>query len=263
MTELVVTPPPVEVWGLPLAPLTMAETLDLIDHWIEDRTPRYVITANVHYAMLADRDPRLGPVTRGADLVLADGMPLVWAARGRLPERVAGSDLVPALCARAAERGYRVFLLGAAPGVADEAAANLQARFPGLTIAGTLAPPFRGLMPAETASLIDTVRSARSDLLFVALGQPKGELWVAEHHRDLGVPVTMQIGATLNFMAGRVSRAPRWLQRAGLEWAYRLLLEPRRLGGRYLSNGLFVLRMLLTSARPLPVAEPGLHPRRE
>jgi N-acetylglucosaminyldiphosphoundecaprenol N-acetyl-beta-D-mannosaminyltransferase len=263
MTEVVANPRPIEIWGLPFAPLAMPEALDLIDHWVEDGTPRYIITANVHYAMLNSHDPRLGPVTRGADLVLADGMPLVWASRGRLPERVAGSDLVPALCERAAGRGHRVFLLGAAPGIAEQAAANLQSRLPGLTIAGTLAPPFRDLTAAETAELIDTVRAARPDLLFVAFGQPKGELWVAEHYRDLGVPVTMQIGATLDFMAGRVSRAPRWLQRIGLEWAYRLLLEPRRLGGRYLHNGLFVLRMLVTSSRPLPLAEPGLHSGRE
>src|SRR5215207_856411 len=147
-------PPPVPVWGLPLAPLTLPQTLDLIHDWITDRTPRYVITANVHYAMLAANDPRLGPVTRGAALVLADGMPLVWAARGRLPERVAGSDLVPALCRRAAERGYRVFLLGAATGVAEQAAANLRERFPGVTVAGTLAPPFRDLSAAERDELI-------------------------------------------------------------------------------------------------------------
>jgi N-acetylglucosaminyldiphosphoundecaprenol N-acetyl-beta-D-mannosaminyltransferase len=239
-------PPPVEVWGLPLAPLTLQQTLDLIDGWIADRSPRYVITANVHFAMLAAHDPRLGPVTRGAALVLADGMPLVWAARGRLPERVAGSDLVPALCQRAAERGQRIFLLGAAPGVADQAAANLRERFPGVTIAGTLAPPFRDLTPAEMADLIAAVRSARPDLLFVAFGQPKGELWVAEHFRELGVPITMQVGATLDFLAGRVARAPRWVQRIGLEWAYRLLREPRRLIGRYFRNGLFVVRMVFT-----------------
>jgi N-acetylglucosaminyldiphosphoundecaprenol N-acetyl-beta-D-mannosaminyltransferase len=238
-------PPPVEIWGLPLAPLTLPQTLDLIDAWIADRTPRYVITANVHYAMLVANDPRLGPVTRGAALVLADGMPLVWAARGRLPERVAGSDLVPALCRRAAERGHRVFLLGASPGVAEQAAANLIARFPGVTIAGTLAPPFRELTAAETAELIATIRSAMPDLLFVAFGQPKGEVWVAEHFRELGVPVTMQVGATLDFLAGRVARAPRWVQRIGLEWAYRLLREPRRLMGRYWSNGWFVLRMVV------------------
>src|SRR5881227_4482988 len=147
-------PPPVPVWGLPLAPLTCTQTLDLIDRWVADRTPRYVITANVHYAMLAANDPRLGPVTRGAALVLADGMPLVWAARGRLPERVAGSDLVPALCERAAKVGHRIFLLGAGPGVAEQAAANLRMRYPGVTIAGTLAPPFRDLTPAERADLI-------------------------------------------------------------------------------------------------------------
>jgi N-acetylglucosaminyldiphosphoundecaprenol N-acetyl-beta-D-mannosaminyltransferase len=239
-------PPPVEIWGLPLAPLTLPQALDLIDGWIADRTPRYIITANVHYAMLAANDPRLGPVTRGAGLVLADGMPLVWAARGRLPERVAGSDLVPALCQRAAERGHRIFLLGAAPGVAEQAAANLIARFPGVTIAGTLAPPFRDLTAAETADLIATVRSATPDLLLVAFGQPKGELWVAEHFGELGVPVTMQVGATLDFLAGRVARAPRWVQRIGLEWAYRLLREPRRLVGRYFHNGLFVVRMMFT-----------------
>src|SRR5436305_3333218 len=145
--RMTTVPPPVHVWGLPLAPLTLPQTLDLIDRWVADRTPRYVITANVHYAMLAAGDPRLGPVTRGAAAVLADGMPLVWAARGRLPERVAGSDLVPALCGRAADRGHRVFLLGAAPGVAEQAAANLRTRFPGIAVVGTLAPPFRDLTP--------------------------------------------------------------------------------------------------------------------
>jgi N-acetylglucosaminyldiphosphoundecaprenol N-acetyl-beta-D-mannosaminyltransferase len=237
-------PPPVEVWGLPLAPLTMSQTLDLVDHWIGERAPRYVITANVHYAMLAANDPRLAPVTRGAALVLADGMPLVWAAHGQLPERVAGSDLVPALCRRAAERGYRVFLLGAASGVAEQAATNLRIRFPGITVAGTLAPPFRDLTAPERSELIETVRSARPDLLFVAFGQPKGELWVAENFRKLAVPVTMQVGATLDFLAGRVPRAPRWIQRIGLEWAYRMLREPRRLVGRYFNNGIFVIRMM-------------------
>src|SRR6059058_3958127 len=125
-------PPPVEVWGLSLAPVTLAQTLDLVDRWIAERTPRYLVTANVHYAMLTAEDPRLAAVNRGAALVVADGMPLVWAARGRLPERVAGSDLVPALCGRAAERGHRVFLLGAAPGVADAAADALRALYPGL-----------------------------------------------------------------------------------------------------------------------------------
>lgn len=238
-------PTPVQVWGLPLVPLTLARAKDVIDDWIAERTPRYVITANVHYAMLLSRDQRLAAVTQGAAAVFADGMPLVWAARGQLPERVTGSDLAPALCARAAERGYRIFLLGAAPGVAEEAAANLRVRFPGINVVGTLAPPFRDWSPQERFEINAAIRDARPDLLFVAFGQPKGEVWVAENYQDLNVPVTIQIGATLDFLAGRVPRAPRWIQRIGLEWAYRMLQEPRRLMGRYFQNGLFVAKMLM------------------
>jgi N-acetylglucosaminyldiphosphoundecaprenol N-acetyl-beta-D-mannosaminyltransferase len=238
-------PPPVDVWGLPLAPVTLAQTLDLIDRWVAERTPRYLVTANVHYAMLSTDDRRLAAVNRGAAIVLADGMPLVWAARGRLPERVAGSDLVPALCRRAAERGYRVFLLGAAPGVAAAAAEIMVARHHGLNVVGTAAPPFRDLSPDETADLVARVRAARPDLLVLAFAMPRGELWMAEHHQAFGAPVTIQAGATLDFLAGRVPRAPRWLQRVGLEWAYRLWREPTRLAGRYARNVRFIVRMLL------------------
>jgi N-acetylglucosaminyldiphosphoundecaprenol N-acetyl-beta-D-mannosaminyltransferase len=233
------------VWGLPLAPLTFEQTLDRVEELIRAGTPSYFITANLHYAMLTDEDPRLEAVNRGAALVLADGMPLVWASRwraARLPERVAGSDLVPALCARAAQRGYRVFLLGGAPEVGAEAARNLGARFPGLQIVGVESPPFRPLSPQEQTQLVARIRAARPDLLFVAFGQPRGELWLAEHCQALGVPVSVQIGATLDFLAGRVPRAPRWLQRLGLEWAYRLYQEPARLARRYGSNLLFALK---------------------
>jgi N-acetylglucosaminyldiphosphoundecaprenol N-acetyl-beta-D-mannosaminyltransferase len=177
--------------------------------------------------------------------VVADGMPLVWAARGRLPQRVAGSDLVPALCERAAERGHRVFLLGAAPGVAEAAADVLRARHPALNIVGTAAPPFRELNAAELAELVAQVQAVRPDLLVLAFAMPRGELWMAEHYRAFGAPVTIQAGATLDFLAGRVPRAPRWMQRLGLEWTYRLWREPTRLAGRYGRNGLFVLQMLL------------------
>jgi N-acetylglucosaminyldiphosphoundecaprenol N-acetyl-beta-D-mannosaminyltransferase len=238
-------PPPVDVWGLPLAPVTLSQTLDLIDRWIAERTPRFLVTANVHYAMLAADDPRLADVNRGAAVVLADGMPLVWAARGRLPERVAGSDLVPALCRRAAERGYRMFLLGAAPGVAAAAAEVMVARHPGLNVVGAVAPPYRDLTAAEMEDLVAQVRSARPDLLVLAFAMPRGELWMAEHYQALGAPVTIQAGATLDFLAGRVPRAPRWLQRVGLEWAYRLWREPTRLASRYARNAQFIIRMLL------------------
>lgn len=238
-------PPPVEVWGLSLAPVTLAETLDLIAGWVADRTPRYMVTANVHYAMLAEADPRLKAVNRGASLVVADGMPLVWAARGKLPERVAGSDLVPAVGKLAAERGWRVYFYGAAPGIADEAARRLTERYPGLQVAGVESPPFRDLTPAEIAELASRLRSANPDILVLAFAMPRGELWMAEHFRTLGVPVTIQAGATLDFIVGRQRRAPRWVQRVGLEWAYRLACDPRRLGGRYARNLWFVVRKLV------------------
>src|SRR5204862_860380 len=136
--------------------------------------PRYFITANLHYAMLTATDPRLPPVNEAAAFIVADGMPLVWASRWRaaqLPERVAGSDLVPALCERASQRGYRVFFLGGAPGVGAEAARRLSARFPGLQVAGVESPPFRALSAEENAVLVARIRDARPDILLVAFGQ--------------------------------------------------------------------------------------------
>lgn len=238
---------PLWVWGLPLAPLTFQQTLDRVEELIKAGRPSYFITANLQYAMLTAQDRRLDAVNRGAALILADGMPLVWASRwrpARLPERVAGSDLVPALCERAARQGYRVFLLGGTPEVAAEAAGKLCERFPGLQIAGVESPPFRELSAEEEAQVVAHVRAARPDLLFVAFGQPKGELWLAEHCQALGVPACAQIGATLDFLAGRVHRAPRWVQRVGMEWAYRLYQEPTRLALRYGRNFLFAFKML-------------------
>lgn len=244
-------PRPVWVWGLPLAPLTFSQTLERVDSLIRVGQPTYFITANLHYAMLTAHDPRLVPLNAGAAFVLTDGMPLVWASRWRarqLPERVAGSDLVPALCGLAAEKGHRVFLLGGAPGIAEEAARTMTERFPQLQIAGTAAPNLATMTEAEQQKLIESIRVTRPDLLFAAFGQPKGELWLARHAEALGIPVTVQIGASLDFLAGRVPRSPRWMQRIGLEWVYRLWREPRRLVGRYAANAWFALRMLARDA---------------
>jgi N-acetylglucosaminyldiphosphoundecaprenol N-acetyl-beta-D-mannosaminyltransferase len=206
--------------------------------------------------MLTDQDPSLAAVNERAAFIVADGMPLVWASRRngcRLPKRVTGSDLFPALCARAAAQGYRVFLLGGAPGVGEEAARRLKVRFEGLRIVGIEAPPFRPPTPEEHAALVERIQSARPDMLFLCFSMPNGERWLAEHTPSLGVPVCVNIGASLDFMAGRIPRAPRWIQRCGMEWAYRLYREPGRLLTRYGSNGLFALRMevkdVLTSIR--------------
>jgi N-acetylglucosaminyldiphosphoundecaprenol N-acetyl-beta-D-mannosaminyltransferase len=242
-------PPPeeVEVLGLRLARMGFAETVDRVEWLIRRGKPAFFITANLHYARLCERDARLGAVNRKAAFLTADGMPLVWASRvlGRpLPERVTGADLVWALCHRAAQKGWRVFLLGGGPGVAQQAAVVLQARYPGLRIVGVEAPVLEELSPAEHARLLERIRKAKPELLFVAFGQPKGELWLAEHLEALGVPAAVQIGAALDFVAGRRRRAPGWIRRIGLEWFWRFLGEPARLGRRYLADGLFLLRQM-------------------
>ncbi len=248
-------PAPIPVWGVPFTPLTLPQTLDLVDALIAERRPGYFITANLNYVMLSVEDARLGPVNAGARFILADGMPPVWESRRRgpgLPERVAGSDLIFQLSERAAQRGHRVFLLGAAPGVGAEAARALVQRYPGLQIAGVEAPPFRPLSEEEETALIERIRSARPDILFVAFGQPKGELWLARTIDLLGVPAAAQVGASIDFAAGRVRRSPRWIQRIGMEWVYRLWLEPGRLFRRYYRNGRFLIRMLLTGGPKPP-----------
>ena len=245
----VVLPSPVEVWGLPLAPLTWEQTLDVVDALVAAGRPSYLVTANLYYAMLTDRNPDLDTLNRGAALVLADGMPLVWASRykpgGPLPERVAGSDLIFGLCERAAARGYGVFLLGAAPETAAQAARALEQRYPGLSIVGVESPYLSQLTPEGEAALIERIRAARPAILIGAFGQPHGERWIARNVEAMGVPVCAQLGASIDFAAGRVRRAPRWMQRTGLEWLFRMLQEPRRLGPRYAANAAFLMRMVV------------------
>lgn len=238
----------VSVWGLPLARLTYEETLDAVETLIARGEPSYFVTANLHYAMLSDRDPRLAAVNRRAAFVVADGMPLVWYSRLRgqpLPERVAGSDLIYLMAERAALRRHRLFLLGGGPGVAEEAAAELCRRFPRLRIAGIEAPSLSAMSFREHDELVARIRRARPDLLWAALGQPKGELWLAENCSALGVPACVQLGASFDFVAGRIARAPRWTHRVGLEWAWRMAREPRRLVPRYLADAVFLVRAVV------------------
>jgi N-acetylglucosaminyldiphosphoundecaprenol N-acetyl-beta-D-mannosaminyltransferase len=238
---------PVWVWGLPLSRATKEEAVDRVARMVRERRPSYFITANTHYAMLSSREPRLQAFNHGATFIVADGAPLVWASKlvgMPLPERVAGSDMIFDLCEMSAREGFRVFLLGAPPGVAENAAAKLVERYPGLLIAGIECPPYRDLTPEENSTLINRVRASKPDLLFLAFSQPKGEFWLSENLEALGVPVTVQIGASFDFVSGRVQRAPRRLQKLGLEWAFRTWLEPRRLVPRYTRNALFMFRMV-------------------
>jgi N-acetylglucosaminyldiphosphoundecaprenol N-acetyl-beta-D-mannosaminyltransferase len=242
--------------------MTLEETVAAIDSLIEERRPSYFITANLHYVMLTHHESDLDSINRRAAFILADGAPIVAASRrlpSPLPERVAGSDLIFHLCDLAARKGRRLFFLGAPPGVAEEAAAKLRGRYPGLQVVGTACPPFRKLSDEEREALLDEIRDAQPDLLFVAFGQPKGERWISENLERLGVPVAVQVGASLEFAAGRFARAPRWMQKSGLEWLFRLLQEPRRLASRYTRNAAFLGRMRL---REIRLGTPAAHASR-
>lgn len=248
------------VWGLPLTPLTRKQAVDRVEELILARRPTYFITANTHYAMLTAEVPALDAINRAAAFILADGAPLVVASRRSaqpVPERVAGSDLIYDLCQRAADRGFGVYLLGGLPGIADEAARKLVARYPGLKIVGTVCPDPADLLAPRVDALIAQINAAGPDLLLVALGQPKGEFWLAQHLEALNVPVSAQIGATLDFVAGRVQRAPKVFQRTGMEWAFRIYTDPRRLGPRYWKNARFLFRQIIRDRLRLrPIAAP-------
>jgi exopolysaccharide biosynthesis WecB/TagA/CpsF family protein len=227
--------PPIPMLGVVFDPVTFAEALERIDDMVATRQPHYIATANVDFLAQARRDTELRRILLDAHLVLCDGTPLVWASRllGRpLPERVAGSDLVPELLRLAARKNYRLFFLGATPEAGAQAMANVRTLFPNIEITH-YSPPFRPLAGMNHHEIRKRIRAAQPDLLLVAFGCPKAEKWMAMNYQLLGVPVIMGVGGTIDFLAGRLKRAPRWMQRAGLEWVFRLFQEPRRLFRRY------------------------------
>lgn len=219
-------------------PLRFAEALDAIVTLARGGEGGTVVTPNVDHVVLAEENDGLVDAYQGAALSLVDGKPLVWLGRllGRpFPDKISGSDLVEPLAARAAQEGLSIFLLGAGEGVGARAAAALVARHPSLRIAGVLSPPlgFDG-DPERNRDVIEAVRRAAPALVLVALGAPRQELWMHAHRVELAPAVLLGIGATLDFLAGDKRRAPRIFSEVGLEWAYRLAQEPRRLAGRYL-----------------------------
>ncbi|MCA9194363.1 MAG: WecB/TagA/CpsF family glycosyltransferase [Planctomycetales bacterium] len=235
------------VWGTDFAHVNMQQTLELIADSVEHRRPQYMITANVNYLMLTEQYPRLRDVNARSLAVIADGNPIVWRSKLTacpLPTRVAGSDLIIEVARLAADHSYRIFFLGAAPGVARAAATTLQHSFPNLQVAGCYSPPFRALTQAEHQQMIDTIRTSRTDILLVAFGQPKGELWIYDHLMELNVPMSIQLGASFDFLAGTAKRAPEAWQRLGCEWLYRTLQDPQRLTKRYASNALYLAKQL-------------------
>jgi N-acetylglucosaminyldiphosphoundecaprenol N-acetyl-beta-D-mannosaminyltransferase len=207
--------------------VTGDEMLALVEQFIAERAPHQLCTVNPEFIMAAQRDETFRQVINHAAVCLPDGIGVLWAARRLghpLRERVAGSDMVEQMAARAARAGWRIYFLGAAPGVADKAAAILQSRYPGLVVAGT----FAGSPALEQDALVERIRSTQPDVLFVAFGAPAQDVWIARNQPRLQAPVAVGVGGALDFISGAAKRAPMWVQRLGLEWLHRLYCEPWR-----------------------------------
>jgi N-acetylglucosaminyldiphosphoundecaprenol N-acetyl-beta-D-mannosaminyltransferase len=244
----------VEIAGLPLARITAAQVVEHVTAALARGEGGWVVTANVDFAQRAASDPAHRALYREADLVLADGLPLVWASRLRgepLPERVAGADLVWSLAEAAARESRSLYLLGGAGRAAEDAALHLCAAFPALRVAGH-ASPWVSVPPeaSELAPLRRELARVRPDLVYVAFGSPKQEHVIRALRAELPATWWLGCGISLSFVAGDVGRAPRWMQRAGLEWLHRLSQEPARLAGRYLLHNLpFAVRLLFDAGR--------------
>jgi N-acetylglucosaminyldiphosphoundecaprenol N-acetyl-beta-D-mannosaminyltransferase len=231
--------------------VTQKDALDTILSWVENRDGklRFVVTPNVQHAVIFQERADLRGAYAKASLVIVDGAPLVWSSRlfgTPLPERVAGSDIVPALFARAtAARPLSAYLLGGAPGVGERAAKAVTRDYPHVSIAGIDSPPLGfELDEVVNRAVIERINRARPDLLLVGLGCPKQELWTERHQPELDAAAALCIGGTIDFLAGAQPRAPRWMQRSGIEWVHRMASDPRRLAPRYASNALDFPKLL-------------------
>lgn len=233
--------------GVPLDNVSMQQALDRIEGFIKSGGMHQVATANVDYLVNAADDLEYRRILCMCDLVLADGMPLVWASRlfgVPLRERVAGSDLVPRLARLSSEKGYRIFLLGASPDVAEAATRRMEVMNPGVQIVGRLSPPNRPIDEFENGPILEAIEQSSPDILLVAFGSPKQEKWIGRNRNSLKARVAIGIGGSLDFLAKSTQRAPDWMQRQGLEWLYRMWQEPRRLGPRYFRDAVWLGRHL-------------------
>ncbi len=243
-------PIPLVIYGVPFHNVTFEEAVDWIIARVKSGRPANIATANLDFVTRAWSDPELQRILIDADLVLADGFPIVKLAPffgPALKDRVTGSDLTPMLAERAAKEGMSIYGLGSAEGVAEKAMEILKARHPDLKIAGTYSPPYAPLLEMDHRNVLKKLEAARPDILFVALGAPKQEKFISMHVRGWNIPVAMGVGASLDFITGEQKRAPQWMRNQHLEWLWRICCNPRRLFVRYCAN----VRFLLCASRQM------------
>jgi len=247
------------VLGVGVSAINLASATEAVAEALTRKDKGYICITGVHGVSEAQKDTSFRAILNGAFLNTPDGMPMVWMGwwQGfREMDRVYGPDLMLRVCEMSVERGFSHFFYGGAPGVAADLSQRLQRRFRGLKVAGTYSPPFRSLTPEEERALAERVSELKPDIFWVGLSTPKQEQFMAQYWRKLEATLFFGVGAAFDFHAGRVRQAPRWMQRTGLEWFFRLVCEPRRLWKRYLKNNpLFVLRVFcqVTGLRKYPL----------
>ena len=229
--------------------LTMQEALEAIDRLIQEKKCAYVVTPNVDHIVQLETNKELQAVYANASLILTDGKPLLWIAKWYgtpIKEKISGSDLFPLLCKMAAEKGYKMFFLGAAEGVAAKAAENLSKRYKGLQVIGTYSPPFGFEGSQEEMEKIRfMIKESKPDILIVGLGCPKQEKFIYNNRKQLKVPISLGLGASFDFEAGNIKRAPRWMSDHGLEWLFRITQDPKRMIKRYLVDDIKILGLAI------------------
>ncbi len=241
--------PRVNILGVGISAVNLAETVHQIDTWVGNKSRHYVNVCTVHTVMECRRNPELRKMVNKSALATPDGMPLVWLCHvygHKDVSRVYGPDLMLAFCEYAVEKGYRHYFYGGAPGVAKELSSRMTSHYPGLCVVGSYSPPFRPAGSMEEPAVIELINSVSPDVVWVGLGTPKQDFWVAQHRPLLNAPVLIAVGAAFDIHAGTVPQAPVWMQRHGLEWFFRLIQEPRRLAYRYfIYNPIFILLVLM------------------
>lgn len=228
--------------------LTMNEAIKKIDTLIMKKDSSYVVTPNLDHIVIMEKDVLFAEIYQNADLIVADGKPLIWISKylkNPIKEKISGSDLFPRICKLAAEKHYSIFILGAAEGVADKAARNLIKKNSGLNIVGTYSPKFGFEKDNVELDIIkNKIMNAKPDILAVSLGSPKGEKFIYKHLKEYGIPLGISIGATIDFEAGNVKRAPRWMADHGLEWLFRITQDPKRLIRRYWNDAIKIIPII-------------------
>jgi N-acetylglucosaminyldiphosphoundecaprenol N-acetyl-beta-D-mannosaminyltransferase len=245
--------PRVNILGAGISAVSLGQAVKNISRWIDGGAHQYVNVCTVHTVMEARRRPQLLEIINRSGMTTPDGMPLVWLCHVHglnHVTRVYGPDLLLAMCKHSMKRRYRHYFYGGAKGVAEQLSQILNQRFPGLQVAGVYSPPYRPIGALEESTVIEKINDSAPDIIWVGLGTPKQDYWVAQHRKLLNAPVIVAVGAAFDFHTGRVPQAPLWMQRSGLEWMFRFKQEPARLAYRYLVfNPLFIMHVIFQLSR--------------